>query len=77
MSSPVLVFAALVMLAPSVPTSSERQELRSASRSSTAANTTSFQYIPDDEVYALELDPRKVRFGLLEGWDREQDAFED
>ena len=30
-----------------------------------------------DEVYALELDPRKVRFGLLEGWDREQDAFED
>ena len=36
-----------------------------------------FRYIPDDEVYALDLDPRRVRFGLLEGWDREQDAFED
>ena len=30
-----------------------------------------------DRVYALDLDPRRVRFGLLEGWDREQDAYQD
>ena len=36
-----------------------------------------FRYMPDDEVYAFDFDPRKVRVGLLEGWDREDDAFED
>ena len=36
-----------------------------------------FRYQANDEVYALDFDPRKVRLGLLEGWDREQDAFED
>ena len=77
LTSPVLIFAALVVLAPSVPESNERQQQLSASRTPSTANRSAFHYIPDDEVYALELDPRKVRFGLLEGWDREQDAFED
>ena len=31
------------------------------------ADDEPFHYIPDDEVYALDLDPREVRFGLLEG----------
>ena len=37
----------------------------------------SFRYQPNEEVYALDFDPRNVRLGLLEGWDREQDAFAD
>ena len=36
-----------------------------------------FRYLPDQDVYALDFDPRKVRIDLLEGWDREQDAFND
>jgi hypothetical protein len=36
-----------------------------------------FRYLPDEDVYALDFDPRKVRIGLLEGWDREQEAFSD
>jgi hypothetical protein len=36
-----------------------------------------FRYLPDKEVYALDFDPRKISFGLLEGWDREQEAFND
>ena len=67
----MLIFAALVVLAPSVPESNERQQQLSASRTPSKANRSAFHYIPDDEVYAVELDPRKVRFGLLEGWDRE------
>ena len=79
--APVLVFAGLVALAPSTP------ERRDDSPSDSVTNDLPrragrdqqkpFRYIPDDEVYALEMDPRKVRFDLLEGWDREQDAFED
>ena len=36
-----------------------------------------FRYLPDQDVYALDFDPRKVRIDLLEGWDREQDAYND
>ena len=28
-------------------------------------------------MYAIDFDPRKVRVGLLEGWDREDEAFQD
>ena len=77
LSSPLLIFTALVLLAPNVPDSNEQKDDLSTSETSTSTSRASFQYIPDGEVYALELDPRKVRFGLLEGWDREQDAFED
>jgi len=28
-----------------------------------------FRYRPDDAVFALDFDPRKVRIDLLEGWD--------
>jgi len=43
----------------------------------TAADGQPFRYMSDDEVYALDVDPRKVQFDLLEGWDREQQAFAD
>lgn len=36
-----------------------------------------FRYAPDDEAFSLDLDPRQVRFSLLEGWDREQEAYAD
>jgi hypothetical protein len=36
-----------------------------------------FRYLPDQDVFALDFDPRKVRIGLLEGWDREQEAYRD
>lgn len=71
---PVVVFAGLLVLAPGTPEPDVKppteQELEGD-----ALGT--FRYEPDDEVYALDFDPRKVRLGLLEGWDREQDAYED
>ena len=42
-----------------------------------AASTSLFRYRPDDQVFALDFDPRKVRLDLFEGWDREQEAFND
>ena len=42
-----------------------------------ASSGEAFRYLPNDEVYALDVDPRQVQLDLLEGWDREQDAFED
>ena len=78
--SPVVVFAGLVALAPGTPDRREDTATSSVTNdlpSSRAGDAQRFRYIPDGEVYALELDPRKVRFDLLEGWDREQDAFED
>ena len=72
LASPLLVFAGLVALAPSTPPerSEAPAEETTSSGSGAEAEAEPFAYIPDDEVYALELDPRKVRFDLLEGWDR-------
>ena len=74
--SPFVVLGGLIALAPDTPQQGQIAEdtvLETESR----RNGEPFRYIPDDEVYALDFDPRRVRFGLLEGWDREQDAFED
>ena len=66
----------LIALAPRTP---EKGEISTESKPIDTANSLAgpFAYQPDDEVYALDFDPRDVRLGLLEGWDREQDAFED
>ena len=74
--SPFVVLGGLIALAPDTPQQGQIAEdtvLETESR----RDGEPFRYIPDDEVYALDFDPRRVRFGLLEGWDREQDAFED
>ena len=76
LAAPVIVFAGLVALAPSTPDRSE-DEPATTSAGQRQQDDKPFRYVPDDEVYALNLDPREVRFDLLEGWDREQDAFED
>ncbi len=36
-----------------------------------------FRYSPDAEAFSLDIDPRAVQFDLLEGWDKEQEAFAD
>ncbi len=71
---PIAVFSALVALAPAVP---DKKEIPTQSVELPKADAGPFVYQPDDEVYALDFDPRDVRLGLLEGWDREQDAYED
>lgn len=73
---PVTVFAGLIALAPGTPEKKQTSpELEPVETSNALAGP--FSYQPDDEVYAIDFDPRDVRLGLLEGWDREQDAFED
>ena len=71
---PLGVFTALVALAPGSP---KLEPIPAAESEARGDALGAFRYQSDDEVYALDFDPRKVRIGLLEGWDREQDAFED
>lgn len=71
---PLAALAALIAIAPPIP-----------ERSSTVASTNltirrggeAFRYLPDDQAFALDFDPRRVRLDLLEGWDREQEAYAD
>ena len=72
-----MVFAGLIALAPTAPDRPENERVDQDGARNRSRDGKPFNYIPDEEVYALELDPRRVRFGLLEGWDREDDAFED
>ena len=72
---PLTVFAGLVALAPKAPERFNPSQV--APESIKRQVHAPFRYRPNDEVYALDFDPRKVKFGLLEGWDREQDAFQD
>ena len=74
---PIVVFAGLISLAPMAPDRPENERTDQAGSTNRSRAGKPFNYIPDEEVFALELDPRRVRFGLLEGWDREDDAFED
>ena len=73
---PITVFTGLIALAPRTP---EKREIATEPEPIETADSEAgpFAYQPDDEVYALDFDPRDVRLDLLEGWDREQDAFED
>ena len=74
---PFVVVAGLIALAPTTPDRPENEGTDQARSTNRSRAGQPFNYIPDEEVYALELDPRRVRFGLLEGWDREDDAFQD
>lgn len=66
------LFAFLVAIAPPLP---EREQRFDQIRGQGA--DALFRYRPDDEVYAFDVDPRKIRLDLLEGWDREQEAYND
>lgn len=69
---PLAGLAFLVAIAPPLP-----EQRRGIEQIQPAASSEAFRYLPNDEVYALDFDPRRVQLDLLEGWDREQDAFED
>jgi hypothetical protein len=63
----------LVAIAPPLPESGPRAGAPLLTR----ADDQPFRYQPDDSTYALDFDPRAVQIDLLEGWDREQEAYAD
>ena len=73
---PFVVLGGLIALAPVATERSDLEDQPVRSAQQRGRDAKPFRYIPDDEVYALSLDPRRVRFGLLGGWDREQDAYQ-
>ena len=70
---PISTVAFLVAIAPPLPPTRQADSVAAVAATSDAI----FRYRPDDAVFALDIDPRKVRFDLLEGWDREQEAYND
>jgi hypothetical protein len=65
-----VVVTGLIAIAPPLPSGGSG----TAFEASVAAP---FRTHTDDETYALDFDPRRVRIDLLQGWDREQQAFAD
>ena len=75
---PLAGFTFLLAIAPSTPRrAATPPDAPAAGLDPVTATSDTFRYLPDQEVYALDFDPRKVRFDLFEGWDREQDAYAD
>lgn len=72
--APLAALAGLIAIAPSPPNPSGRS---TGSGLAIRRAGGTFHYAPDDQFFAFDVDPRRVRFDLLEGWDREQDAFAD
>lgn len=62
----------LVAIAPPLP-----EESFPEAEAGGRAVEQAFRYRPNEVVYALDFDPRRVGFDLLEGWDREADAYND
>ena len=70
---PAGVLTFLVAIAPPLPGSATRAGAPLLTR----ADGQPFRYLPDKSAYALDFDPRAVQIDLLEGWDREQEAYAD
>lgn len=70
---PLTAVLALIAIAPPLPT--DQRAVRDPL--SFGGGGTTFRYRPEKEAFALDFDPRRVRIDVLEGWDREQDAFAD
>ena len=70
---PAGLLAFLVAIAPPLP-EAKRQ---GGAPLVTAADRIPFRYLPDSETFALDFDPRAVKIDLLEGWDQEQQAYND
>lgn len=66
-------------IAPPLPRDSAPapQASAAAGLGSSGAAAGPFRYEPDAEAFSFDFDPRAVRFDLLEGWDKEQQAFND
>jgi hypothetical protein len=71
---PLASLVALIAIAPPIP---ERSSTVASTNLSIRRGGEAFRYLPDDQAFALDFDPRKVRLDLLEGWDREQEAYAD
>ncbi|MCX5944572.1 MAG: hypothetical protein NTZ53_04535 [Cyanobacteria bacterium] len=70
---PLGTLVALVAIAPPLPPRPSPNSLQQLA----SPKGQPFRYLPDPNVFALDFDPRKVQIGLLEGWDREQEAYRD
>ncbi|MCS5705160.1 hypothetical protein NZK27_03040 [Synechococcus sp. FGCU-3] len=69
---PVGVLTFLLAIAPPIP-----EAQRAGAPLLTRADGQPFRYLPDNDTYALDFDPRQVQIDLFEGWDREQEAYAD
>ena len=69
---PVGLCSFLVAIAPPIP-----EAPRAGAPLLTRADGQPFRYLPDNDTYALDFDPRLVQIDLLEGWDREREAYAD
>ena len=69
---PVGALAFLVAIAPPIP-----EARRAGAPLLTRADGQPFRFLPDNDTYALDFDPRQVQIDLFEGWDREQEAYAD
>jgi len=76
---PLAAVGALVAIAPPLPQGQGPSATlpRSEQPDPSGEDSRPFRYAPDAEAFSLDIDPRAVQFDLLEGWDREQDAFAD
>jgi len=78
---PLAAVAGLVAIAPPLPRSGSPTPISSSGGmgGSEARGEAAgpFRYAPDAEAFSLDFDPRQVQFDLLEGWDKEQEAFAD
>ena len=73
MAIPAGFVAFLIAIAPPLPEATSP----SANDLLVKGDGQPFRQLSDNEAYALDFDPRKVRVDLLEGWDQEQQAFAD
>ena len=70
---PVGLLTFLVAIAPPLP----EDKSPAAAELLVRGDGQPFRQLDDDEAFALDFDPRKVRIDLFEGWDQEQQAFAD
>ncbi|MFS6827510.1 hypothetical protein [Cyanobium sp. ATX-6F1] len=70
---PLAALLGLIAIAPPLPT----DKPAASSQRNPVGGGGAFRYKPDKEAFALDFDPRRVRIDVLEGWDREQEAFAD
>lgn len=76
---PLAALGGLVAIAPPLPRAGQPSSTITSTSGQEASGEAAgpFRYAPDAEAFSLDIDPRAVQFDLLEGWDREQDAFAD
>ena len=72
-----VTIGALIALAPSLTDSGDTWQSQNQSPQSPAVAEPLRVALDGTHFYQLDLDPRQVEFGLLRGWDREQEAFAD